>query len=181
MTTEKKTAWKCKNCLHETNISKTPDTIKNGESYITHRKIPPILNNKKSPIPTTSGLNSQDSPTCDSFILSNDETLYETSIDRLSESADYTSVDILYDIEDYKEQIENLKSNLISTQNELENTIVENNDLRRQIYKMSKEIEFLKSVSSSRKFYRIRKYKQAEKKQRVLPRQQQRIPLNNRS
>lgn len=51
--------------------------------------------------------------------------------------------------DELKGEIEQLKINLLSTQNELENTILENNELKRDIARLNQEVQFLKKFCQS--------------------------------
>ncbi|CAG4973804.1 unnamed protein product [Parnassius apollo] len=66
----------------------------------------------------------------------------------LSKSEDYSTIKIC-EMQEMKEEIKELKINLSSTQNELENTIIENNEYKREINKLKKEIEVLKNICQS--------------------------------
>lgn len=64
------------------------------------------------------------------------------------------SLDISTDVlalyrNEMKEEINALKSNLMSTHNELENVILENNDLKKQIAQLNQEISILKQIYKS--------------------------------
>lgn len=52
-------------------------------------------------------------------------------------------------IDEMKVEIGNLKSSLLCTQNELENIILENVDLKKQISQLNKDIDVLKQICSS--------------------------------
>ncbi|CAG5014914.1 unnamed protein product [Parnassius apollo] len=66
----------------------------------------------------------------------------------LSKSEDYSTIKMC-EMQEMKEEIKELKINLLSTQNELENTIIENNEYKREINKLKKEIEVLKKICQS--------------------------------
>ncbi|CAH0701310.1 unnamed protein product [Spodoptera exigua] len=65
----------------------------------------------------------------------------------LSKSMDYTLTEMI-PVHEMKESIEQLQLELCISQNELENVILENNDLRSQITKLSKENNMLKTLLS---------------------------------
>lgn len=54
-------------------------------------------------------------------------------------------------IEEMKAEIEALKSSLGATQEELENTIIEKNEMERRINKLTKDIQVLKNICQSPK------------------------------
>ncbi|CAG5039765.1 unnamed protein product [Parnassius apollo] len=76
------------------------------------------------------------------------DELEESSFEMLSKSKDYSTIKIC-EMQEMKEEIKELKINLSSTQNELENTIIENNEYKREINKLKKEIEVLKNICQS--------------------------------
>lgn len=85
---------------------------------------------------------------CDSHILTEEDYSDDdcsSLTNTMSKSADFTSNNARGDIES-EDTIAQLSSELIATQNELENTILENNKLHRQINKMTKEIDLLKKL-----------------------------------
>ncbi|CAG4964850.1 unnamed protein product [Parnassius apollo] len=66
----------------------------------------------------------------------------------LSRSFDFTITDSIT-VQEMNDTINNLRSEIASTQNELDNTIIENNDLRRQITKLTQENNLLKTLCQS--------------------------------
>lgn len=86
----------------------------------------------------------------DSHILSDDETLYdlygtnEILTRSLVDIANHNSL-----IEEMKTEIDALKSSLGTTQEELENTILEKNEMERRINKLTKDIQVLKNICQS--------------------------------
>lgn len=147
MLPEKRTKVKCKMCTRTSKQIKpitmaVASTSNNSEvSNVTIRKHAPTTM-KEPTIATNNMPHVNDSlDTCDeeSFDISNSQS------ERFSKSVDYTSMNTC-DIEDFKEQISDLTASLMTTQNELENTIIENNDLKRQIDKLNNEIKLLMSI-----------------------------------
>lgn len=146
MIPEKRAKWKCKWCTQQN--SKLKSTISSGTinrtddlSNITQRKKNnrPVQNTPHTPnlALSTSRMNTFLDITNE---ISDDDSLTE----RLSKSEDFSGLD-MYKIEELKEEVSELKTSLMSTQCELENTIIENNDLKRQITKHSNEIKVLKN------------------------------------
>lgn len=143
MTSENRAAWKCTSCiLKNKQKNKLLPTSSKYETNITIRKKPTKKQLTHSPIPQTLESNSQTFAPLD---LSDDQTNEDSLEDRFSKSMDYSTINTC-DVLEVKEENTELKNCLISTQNELENTIIENNELKRQIDKQSKEIELLKSI-----------------------------------
>lgn len=70
--------------------------------------------------------------------------------DNLSKSVDYSANDVL--TLEIKKEIDRLTSELASTQNQLEEVIIENNGLHRQVDKLQKDISTLKKMSRSSDF-----------------------------
>lgn len=71
------------------------------------------------------------------------------SSDRLGQSLDLSTSMFSGYVEEMKSEITALKSNLKSTQNEMDNIILENVDLKNQISQLSQEILILKQICSS--------------------------------
>lgn len=151
MLPEKKAKLKCRRCTQTSPLMKamkaaTTSNNKEVSNITLRRQIP---STSKEPILETSvtQLRSQDTLMSNSLdLLSDDEeSPNKSSTERLSKSVDYTSKDIC-DIEDLKEQIADLTTSLMTTQNEMENTIIENNDLKRQIDKLNKEVKILMTI-----------------------------------
>lgn len=86
-----------------------------------------------------------------SYVTSDDELSTESVLDieRLSRSAEHTLANDADTEYEMREELNRLRVNILSTQNELENSILENNILKRTITKLSKELELLKSVCLS--------------------------------
>lgn len=151
MKPENKSKLKCILCAQTSKLAKPGTSASTSNS----REVSNVTKKKKKKTPTTPNesvitkeilaLNSQDTVMCDSYELLDDGISEKSETERLSKSVDYTTLD-LCDINELNEQIADLKTNLVTTQNELENTIIENNDLKRQIIKLSKEIKVLKEV-----------------------------------
>lgn len=147
MTHEKKAKLKCMSCTQDSKSVKSvmaATTSSDDHCNITKRK-----KNLSSLKETTV------TPNVSQISLQQDTLTYDTSYDdgnpdksvtdRLSKSEDFTTLD-LCNINELNEQVADLQSNLMITQQELENTIIENNDLKRQIIKLNKEIKLLKGV-----------------------------------
>ncbi|KAF9405921.1 hypothetical protein HW555_013517 [Spodoptera exigua] len=159
MDTESKKRWKCKTCLK--NNKKVQDA--SNVTNITTRKkgnlrqdcSPPApvriqnVNDSKQTVPVMASVqNTLD--ILDSHILSECEISggsYDTP-NKLSKSVDGTISETLTILE-MKDTIKRLTNKLDSTENELENTILENNNLRQQLDKLTTEIKLLKSLCHS--------------------------------
>ncbi|CAG4977795.1 unnamed protein product [Parnassius apollo] len=107
--------------------------------------------------PKTTTVSAPLTPSCtnsqihDTHILTETQTSDEfplTSDQLLSRSVDYTITDSI-SVQEMKETIEQLRTELISSQNELDNTLMENSDLRKQITKLNKENSMLKTLCQS--------------------------------
>jgi hypothetical protein len=143
---DSKKKWKCKNCLlsyKESTSTKTP-------SFVTIRKQMP---NRSTDIELTQSTPiGKSSEIEDSYILTpkskyNDS--FTTPEQVLSRSVDYTKIDDCVKIQDMRDTINQLTVDLTCTQNELENTILENNQLHRLINKLNKENDLLKHFCQS--------------------------------
>ncbi|CAK1587298.1 unnamed protein product [Parnassius mnemosyne] len=150
-----KKKWRCKMCI------KNKKDINSDMHNITTRKKPNLTKQCTSPSPEkppeklqcfeSSQLSDQNtSYVLDSHILTDynitDESF--TTPSKLSKSVDGTVTDIT-SISDMKITVSQLTCTLESTQNELENLILENNDLHRQIHKLTSENKILKSLCHS--------------------------------
>lgn len=152
--------WKCKQCIHQ---NRNPDLSNNDQINITRRNrahkiasvtdsvtekiaVAPTINknayddNKTSPIPQFE-LSSQ---SFDSQIYDSEASTPE----KLSRSLDHTITQHSKSTrtDELQKEIEGLKLALMSIENEFENTIIENNELKRQINKLTSEIEILKTL-----------------------------------
>lgn len=160
MELESKKKWRCKFC-----IQKSKDMIpKRDASNITMRKklTSPKLNESMESIRFSTPA-SEISQMDDSHIL----TVLNTSCDSpllLSRSVDIT-LSGTNSVQEMKETISMLTSQLASTQVELESTILENNDLHRQMNKLTKENELLKTLCQ-RPLPEIKTYMNTTKKNR---------------
>lgn len=171
-TSENKKSWKCTKCIDKSQNSKLSTTIL-GQENVTIRQVlrtkvlrntnkeksPPLTNIKdickKTTSPPALTPGSQDATQrLISRSLSMElpgDSLNSTfqSLEDLSKSSEcLNDLDI---VKDMKRNINKLKINLESTENELENTIIENNGLKREIDKLSQEIRLLKSICKSPK------------------------------
>ncbi|KAH9628685.1 hypothetical protein HF086_005832 [Spodoptera exigua] len=143
MNKESKNKWRCKACTRK-------KTVNSAEpSNITVRKTPtyPTSHTEKTCIQANT---KQSSPDQDSHILTDYDTSYEIEAtpSKLSRTVDGTTTNIS-SIPDMQDTIAQLTMKLESSENELETTILKNNDLRKQINKLSQEINLLKSLCSS--------------------------------
>lgn len=71
------------------------------------------------------------------------------SIDVMGRSFDLSTRCGANDMEEMKTEITILRSKLESTQNELDNIILENNDLKKHLSQLSQEVDFLKQICRS--------------------------------
>ncbi|CAG5041837.1 unnamed protein product [Parnassius apollo] len=94
--------------------------------------------------------------------LTIDETL-------LSKSMDYTMTEVV-SIQDMRDIIEQLRMDLATTQNELENIILDNNDLRSQVTNLIKENNTLKAFLSKTPPKKSKSNCSTKKKIRSTPR-----------
>lgn len=153
MKPENKLKLKCNLCTQNSKLVKPDKSASRGSntevSNVTKRKKyhPESEQPKTSKAPenTTISRDKQETIMCDSYDLYDEGTPDKSEIERLSRSEDYTTSD-LYDVNELNDQVADLKIKLMTTENELENTIIENNDLKRQIIKLSTEIKLLKEV-----------------------------------
>ncbi|CAB3251776.1 unnamed protein product [Arctia plantaginis] len=173
--------WKCKTCI-EKNLSIRKKSSTGDLSYITQRKknntiIEPILStpettqliNKDQCINTIQIATEETSIITDSQLFTDSETSYEMydTPNKMSKSMDCTVTDQLC-ISEMKEQISMLTSKLESTESEMENIILENNNLNRQIQILNEEIKLLKSLCSSSTIVGNSPYKSDKKKRNSL-------------
>lgn len=152
MQPEKRKALKCNKCSSNEKVLKTTPRPHNDDKNVTQRKKAVVPS--KQAVPTTPRV---ESPTDKSFSVMDacnvdcDEELDEleesedTQLDIFSKSEDFSIIKIC-EIHEMKSEIKELQTSLLSTQNELENTIIENNRYRREINKLEKEIEVLKGI-----------------------------------
>lgn len=160
--------WKCKECTttvkaqsnvttrkkllkQKTEASLPSPNIKKKETCsINQKQSEPSPSQKQIPITieTDTFSTPQSEMYCDSHILtereSSDDECFSAS-EVLSRSADFISNNAAMDRRT-EDTIAQLTSDLYATQNELENTILENNKLQRQINKMTNEIQLLKTL-----------------------------------
>lgn len=138
---EDRRQWKCKTCDSKSNKKQTPNT------NVTLRKKQSPLKSTKNVTPTSSLQSTpmrQSSDICDSHILTPSGSP-NTSEQLFSRSMDHTSIDTIM-VQELKDTIELLQIQLASSQNELDNTLMENSDLQRCITKLTKENGILKSL-----------------------------------
>ena len=145
MNKEAKNKWRCKMCTRKKSI------ISTEPSNITVRKTPiyPTSSTEKPRMQTHTNTK-QSSPEQDSHILTDCDTSHEieTTPNKLSRSVDGTTTNTS-SIPDMQDTIAQLTMKLESSENELENTILENNDLKKQVNKLTQEINVLKSLCHS--------------------------------
>lgn len=139
---ESKNKWRCKSCIIKT-IAKNTDvsniTMRSKTIHPDRQSSPERCTEKKRKSPLT----------YDSHILTDYETSYEadTSPNKLSKSLDGTIIN--NSITEVQDTIHQLTEKLKSTENELENVILDNNNLQEQVKKLTAEIKILKSLCSS--------------------------------
>ncbi|CAK1581394.1 unnamed protein product [Parnassius mnemosyne] len=144
--------WMCKICKENSKPSNTEP------SFVTTRKKPftPEIAKKNSPVVTQTPIQSTPKNTSchseDSHVL----TLQNISLDNSPSMSDqllsrsmYCTVTDAIDVQELKETINGLQLELASTQEELENYILENNALRDQNSKLLKENNVLKTLCQS--------------------------------
>lgn len=157
LSSDAKKQWKCKNCIHKVvKQNKIKENIQHGQvSNVTKRRKLTSAKSKNDVIETfevhSSDItipeleSSQGSPSLDSRLLSDDDC--NTSTEQLSKSMEEQYM--VGATEDLRRQINVLTSDLLSTQNELENTICENNSLKKTINKLTQELHVLKNICKS--------------------------------
>lgn len=143
MNKESKNKWRCKACIRKKNVNSTES------SNITLRKkpmYPTSTGRTRMQNPTNT---KQSSPDQDSHILTDCDTSCEidTTPNIHSRGADGTTY--MSSISDMQDTIAQLTMKLECSENELENTLLENNDLKKQVAKLSQEINVLKSLCHS--------------------------------
>ncbi|CAK1581273.1 unnamed protein product [Parnassius mnemosyne] len=155
MDQERKKKWRCKTCI------KNKKDVNSDITNITVRKkqnlpgqctsLEESCNTEKLQCIESLQVSEKDtSYTLDSHVLT-DYNISDVSFStpsKLSKSVDGTMSETT-SISEMKSTISQLTCNLRSTQNELENIILENNDLHRQINKLTSEIKILKSLCYS--------------------------------
>lgn len=178
---EAKKKWRCKACIRNKKYAQTDST-----SNITVRKKQTsvkTLSPSQQEVQRADLINEnisdetlRQSPVQHSTLLFDSHILTEceTSDDsyntaKLSKSVDGT-VSNLVSTSEMKYTIAQLTLKLESTENELGNLLLENNDLHKQINKLTLENQSLKSICHSATIYDSPKLK--EKKTRALPQQQ---------
>lgn len=119
-----------------------------GASNVTTRKKPTVSTTESSP-DTKQRIN-QLSSTQDSHVLTDYDTSYEsdTSPDVHSKSVEGTTTN-LSSFSEMQDTIVQLTAKLETTEHELENTILENNDLNKQLNKLTTKIKILKTICHS--------------------------------
>lgn len=141
--------WKCKQCIHPNNTLNVSDS--NHCNINIRKRLHKILPDTDSvaktvEIPVTPPLLQLElsSQSYDSQILDSEAS----SPEKLSRSFDHTMRhhNETTRIEELREEVKRLKLDLMSTQNEFENTIIENNELKKQINKLTSDIDTLKSL-----------------------------------
>lgn len=152
--------WKCKQCIHPKGSLNLSD---NDQSNVTTRKkdsktssVTDSVAEKVAVVPiiNKSVCDDNNTPAIIQFELSTqsfDSQIFdsETSTpEKLSKSLDCTikQHSDTTRTEEFQKEMKALKLELMSTQNEFENTIIENNELKRQINKLTSDIEMLKTL-----------------------------------
>lgn len=142
MSTESRKKWTCGACT-------TQQTIDNP-SHNSRRRNKDLLQDKSHKAHLTSKIVQRSKVLEDSHVLTDGDTSDDplSTPMKLSRSLDDTVNDHNL-IQELKETITQLESDLASTQNEFENTIIENNGLHRQINILKIEINSLKAICKS--------------------------------
>lgn len=150
MEPRKKAAWKCSICLERQKLTSRVYT-EDRRNITLRRKIISTAtlsasSSSKPELPAYQNV----STTLDSYNATDEEfdESDHTDLDAHSRSEDYSTIKMC-EIQDMKEEIKSLKTNLLCTQNELENSIIENNEQKTEINKLKKEIEILKGICRS--------------------------------
>lgn len=189
MNQESRKNWKCKACIQK-NLKNKKISSSSELSNVTQRKknntiLEPVLSASETVQPTNNQCIDTIQPSThdtsnitDSQLFTDSETSYELydAPNIMSKSMDCTITDQLC-ITEMKEQISILTSKLESTESELENIILENNKLNRQIQMLNEEIKVLKSLCKSSTIIGNSPYK-SDKKRHSLPRRK-RSPTNS--
>lgn len=142
MSTEPRKKWTCGACTTQQKI--------NNPSHNSRRRNKGLLQDKSHKAHLTSKIVQRSKVLDDSHVLTDGDTSDDSLSTpmKLSKSLDDTVNDHNL-IQELKETITQLESDLASAQNELENTIIENNGLHRQINKLTIEINSLKTICQS--------------------------------
>lgn len=158
MQPEKRKALKCNKCSSSEKDLKTTPRLHNDDKNVTQRRKTAVIS--KHTAPTTSKTESpvdKSSPVQDTCHVDYEvefqeldelEESEDTQLDMFSKSEDFSNIKIC-EMQEMKAEIKELNTNLLSTQNELENTIIENNQYKREIQKLKKEIDVLKGICQS--------------------------------
>lgn len=169
MNQESKKKWRCKTCIQnkkQPNSEESNVTIR--QKRITQTQLPTQKSKKTTKSVTDEFSTPQNTPQIlDSHILSDYDTSDESysSPGQLSRSVDHTITDAIT-ITEMKDTISQLTQDLNSTQNELENTILENNDLHKQLNKVMAENNMLKSLCNS-PLIEVKSANSTKKKKRI--------------
>lgn len=154
MSSERKKTWICRHCIRKTN---TPST-KTPTATSTSTPIPSSINKDEVPIDTEECSSENNKVTHrkprnltpisrsyeDSFV----QTEVLDDVPNINKSV-YKSVENLQEsklVKDMKTELEKVKIELNSVQNELEDMILENNKLNRTINDLNRQISFLKDI-----------------------------------
>ncbi|CAG4990295.1 unnamed protein product [Parnassius apollo] len=120
-----------KSCVEMQNLLKKPKELKSTRSHTEYKNITlrkkTVSAAKQTASPKSESVVDISSPLLDSCGIYTEEEcdeLEESSLEMLSKSEDY-STNKICEMQEMKEEIKELKINLSSTQNELENTIIE--------------------------------------------------------
>lgn len=144
MDQESKNRWRCKLCI------KKMASCSKDASNITVRKKPVVPTTESSPDTQTKPSINQLSSIQDSHVLTDYDTSYDsdTSPNVHSKSVDGTTTNIS-SLSEMQDTIVQLTAKLETTEHELENSILENNDLNKQLTKLTTEIKILKTLCHS--------------------------------
>ncbi|CAH1639428.1 unnamed protein product [Spodoptera littoralis] len=151
MDQEAKKKWKCVTCIkNKKSISSdlTNITLRNKKKQVGNTQPPTqsIIIKKHQPVDA--------SQIHDSHVLTdyNSSSEPDYTPPKMSKSLDGTSSDLnldLISLLEMKDTISQLTGELVSTQSELDKTLLENNDLQKQVNKLTAENNMLKSLCQS--------------------------------
>lgn len=153
MQPEKRKMWKCNQCSsNQKEFKPTSSSHKEDKNVTLRKKTAGIAKQTEPTTPRAESPADTVSPVLDTQKINSEEEYEEldefdesnyTKLDMLSKSEDFSYIKIC-EMQEMKTEIKELKVNLLSTQNELENILIENNQYKREINKLKKEIGVLK-------------------------------------
>lgn len=143
MEVEKKRKWRCPQCIKKTKEVKPNTEFSATTAHTTADECLPSTSKRCPARKQDIELLMMETPsdvdnTSDEFDLSLTSVSKSMTMEKESE-----------EIKDLKERIETLTTELCSTQQEMENTIIENGQLKQQVMKLSDEIKILKNICRS--------------------------------